>query len=385
MMKKFLFVAVIALALFSCETEVDLNAPYESKTVVFGLLDPVQDTQWIKINRTFLGDGNNLDYAAIRDSNEYKLDEFNSLVVEELLDGEVVNTFNLVPKELNNKSINGIFYGPNQTAYYFVKNGGLNEDAVYRLKLDFKDKEDVTAQTEIVKATEVAFFNEALILSSGQELKLASSDLTEVFRFLDYTGGILGDESAPFYEVAVRMNLTERVYTDATHSVLVSERPVVIEYSAGQFTEENFSGANNRINYTVSGSAFFTVLGSSLKKDDNVVYQIGQVASTPHPGTDAFDLVIYYGGRELYTYFQVNSPTTGIVQERPTYSNINNGLGLFSSRSTRVMAGIPIAGTNPSSVPNIGNILALRFSEQTSQITFCDPGAEAVEYIPTCQ
>ena len=40
------------------------------------------------------------------------------------------------------------------------------------------------------------------------------------------------------------------------------------------------------------------------------------------------------GTVELKTYIDVNKPFSGIVQERPTYKNINNGIGLFSSRFT---------------------------------------------------
>ena len=61
MNKIFALSAVAALsiaALTSCDTNVDLTAPYASTTVVFGLLDPQADTQFVKINKTFLGDGN---------------------------------------------------------------------------------------------------------------------------------------------------------------------------------------------------------------------------------------------------------------------------------------------------------------------------------------
>ena len=63
-----------ALVVFfaSCKTEVDLNAPYKNTTIIFGLLDAEQDVQFIKINKTFLGEGDNNAYAAIRDSSEYK-------------------------------------------------------------------------------------------------------------------------------------------------------------------------------------------------------------------------------------------------------------------------------------------------------------------------
>jgi hypothetical protein len=56
-MKYFLsFLTVIALLVAGCSTDVDLNAPYKSTTIVYGLLDPIADTQWVKINKTFIGD-----------------------------------------------------------------------------------------------------------------------------------------------------------------------------------------------------------------------------------------------------------------------------------------------------------------------------------------
>ena len=46
------------------------------------------------------------------------------------------------------------------------------------------------------------------------------------------------------------------------------------------------------------------------------------------------DLVMTEGSDDLKTYINVNKPFSGIVQERPVFSNINNGVGLFSSRFT---------------------------------------------------
>ena len=49
--------ATLIMGMVSCDTKVDLNAPYMSVPVVFGLLDAELDTQWVKINRTWLGEG----------------------------------------------------------------------------------------------------------------------------------------------------------------------------------------------------------------------------------------------------------------------------------------------------------------------------------------
>ena len=125
-------IAAISLAVFSsCSTDVDLTAPYASTTVVFGLLDPLADTQFVKINKTFLGDGNLNEYAMIRDSSEYKWEEFSSLRIEEYATGNPnpIATHNLQPITVHDKDVNGMFYGPSQTVYYFASPTGLNPNA----------------------------------------------------------------------------------------------------------------------------------------------------------------------------------------------------------------------------------------------------------------
>ena len=49
------FLSVIFLAtLFSCESDFDINGDYIEKVVVFGLLDYGEDTNFIRIEKTFL-------------------------------------------------------------------------------------------------------------------------------------------------------------------------------------------------------------------------------------------------------------------------------------------------------------------------------------------
>ncbi len=381
-MKYFFAFAVVALLFSSCETEVELNAPYKSTTVVYGLLDPVQDTQWIKINRTFLGDGNNFDYALVRDSSEYDFSEFKRLVVEEYLDGNKTNEWALQEKEITNKSINGIFYGPLQTVYFF-RPAALNQNAEYRLVIDFFDREDVEATTPLVQPNEITFVN--LTSSQGLTISMATKTGENSFEFNTLERSFRPDDSAPFYEVVVRFNYTEKKYTDATHTTLVSETPKHVDYFCGSYTSED--SESGKIRYTVDGEAFFNLLGNTLTNDPSIVYQIGTYdpTFTPAPETQCFETIIYAGGSELYTYIQVNTPTSGVVQERPTYSNVSNGIGLFSSRSTAAIRDIPLINSNPQQVPNTGNALAFRFSEYTNMLNFCDPGNMASGILTTCE
>ena len=43
------------IVLFSCDNSLEINADYDVENVVYGLLDKDQDTQWVRLHRTYLG------------------------------------------------------------------------------------------------------------------------------------------------------------------------------------------------------------------------------------------------------------------------------------------------------------------------------------------
>ena len=69
-----------------CTTDVELNAPYEERSLAFCLLDPAATEQWVRVNRTWLGEGNNLEIAMVADSSEYAEGEV-SISVEQFNPG----------------------------------------------------------------------------------------------------------------------------------------------------------------------------------------------------------------------------------------------------------------------------------------------------------
>jgi len=75
----------------------------------------------------------------------------------------------------------------------------------------------------------------------------------------------------------------------------------------------------------IEGKSFFNFLELNLTKDDEVVRYFNGI-----------DMLMTVGSEDLETYINVNKPITGIVQERPQFTNINNGIGLFSSRFTKI-------------------------------------------------
>jgi hypothetical protein len=47
------------------------------------------------------------------------------------------------------------------------------------------------------------------------------------------------------------------------------------------------------------------------------------------------DLIITGVTQELETYISLTNPTAAVTQDRPLYTNIENGVGIFGSRNSK--------------------------------------------------
>ena len=83
------------------------------------------------------------------------------------------------------------------------------------------------------------------------------------------------------------------------------------------------------MNTLLEGEKFFNFLRAEI-----------DTSSTKIRHFDGIDLMMTVGTTDLETYINVNRPITGIVQQRPQFTNINNGIGIFSSRFTHVRSDV---------------------------------------------
>jgi hypothetical protein len=84
--------------------------------------------------------------------------------------------------------------------------------------------------------------------------------------------------------------------------------------------------------FEFEGEKFFNFLKNELVQDPLIDRRFLSI-----------DLVMTVGSQDLKTYRIINEEITGIVQERPQFTNINNGIGLFSSRFTKTRKGFDFA------------------------------------------
>jgi hypothetical protein len=294
-------VGFILVLTWSCEEEFELNAPYQDISVIFGLIDPGEDTIFLKINKAFLGDGNVLEMAKIEDSSTYISGLHAS--IEEWENNNLIRAYQMDTITINNKE-EGTFYNPYQVIYYTPYEPVTERE--YHLKVEVNSKV-ITAQTNLVNDFSIS----------------KPSAGSKFIMFKENTKSDIEWSSAKYgkrYEIVIRIKYKE---------VLFDSPDTVYKYvDWGMGTKKSVTdkgGEEMKVSYSNDG--FYTFIDDQIPYDD-----LTEEANVKERYTNDVDFIIAVAALDFNTYMEVNEPSNSIVQERPDYSNISNGIGLLSSR-----------------------------------------------------
>lgn len=307
---RLLALSLLVVILGSCSTDVDLYADYKDITIVYGLLDPTQDTNFIKINRAFLGYGDANEIALIPDSSNYpgKLDariiEYRANVSGN--DYVKNDEYLLDTITIHNKDL-GIFYAPDQLVYYTRGRIHPQTDR-YKYRYDLViDRGDtvITATTDVV---------------GGGQFSVVPS----IMNFSSYieTGKLkwIGCPNSYIYDAVIRF-----YYTEIGPSL--DSIPHCVTWQLGTHPESTLQVEHGVYNVSYLASLFFSNIGQEIGAD-TLLTNVQRVFFEP-----SIEIEITAGGYELYNYITVNGSNSSIVQNIPDYTNINGGYGVFSSRT----------------------------------------------------
>lgn len=303
-MKRITFViaAILAVLLTACETDVDIIGDYEDTTVVYGLLNQDSNT-FIKVNKAFLGQGNALIMAKIEDSSLYSQNL--NVLMEEWDEDNMLRTITLHDTVIDNKE-EGVFYNPYQMLYH--TDAQLNDEYSYKLRVQVGDTKEVTATTNLVNN-----FGIIRPIAGGDFVKFLED--SHVANVVEWTL----DRNAKVFEVLIRFNYKEK----STGQDTILRK---MDWYLGSITINNQSiGSDLEVNYFASD--FYELCMERIPYDDPAKEQN---VSKRLPVNVEF--IFSVAAEEFATYLQVNGPSNSIVQDRPQYTNIENGIGLFSSR-----------------------------------------------------
>jgi hypothetical protein len=308
MKKIYLILSVFAIVFTACETDFDVNAEWEETTVVYGLLDATdtdieKKIQKIKISKAFLGNMDAYQMAQYADSINFDTANIDVMIYKwgfnEIEDSVSLNAVpNLRDGDIFNDSI---------VVYEFVnENSFLQKEYEYELVVkNNKSGNIVTSRTSIISTSP----SWSSFVPSQYNFGFYKKDENE---FDDKKINWRSVDGGKLYQLNILFQYSEEnTITGKLDSITIN------------WLQPLQNNSNNPINVELEGVKFFNFLKDNINENDEVIRVFNSIS-----------VQMTVGSEDLETYINVNKPITGIVQERPSFTNINNGIGLFSSRFT---------------------------------------------------
>ncbi len=309
-----LFSFVLLSGFQSCSTDVDINAPWKDITIVYGLLNQNDNIHYIKVNKSFLGDASAYEMAAISDSVQYQNITVRLFKIKTANgSSDTIKTYLFQDTIMDKDS--GIFATDNNIIYFsteaLITASEANNIEDYSFALNIyipKYDKTVTGSTKLISKLLVSKPN-----SYQPTINLSGINGYDV-EWTSTAGAML-------YQLTLGFHYYEITTTDTTEHYL--------EYPLATRTSQTDQG-DEKITQNINGNTFFQYLSSHIEANDN----IRRIAKEK-----CLDFIFVVGSTDLNTYIEVSSPSNGIVQEKPAYTNINNGIGIFSARFDKTIFG----------------------------------------------
>lgn len=333
-MKKNIVLFLSLLFFFSCNNELDINGELRETTIVYGLLNHADTIQYLKIYKAFLTEENTL-IAAGNPENIYYYDSIEVYIETVQTEGSTFYQRIDFDTTTSISKSPGFFSNPYQVLYQ-SKPGQpmLNNEQMYQVVIQNKyTGKKTTATTPLINAP----------LSSNPYKWIAANVGSAVPIFNPFsTFRLEVPNNAAQLELLLEFRYLEK---DRLSGEITKKGPIIARLA----NTKNLK-FNDFFDLSLSGNAFLTAVSQNIAYNPDVIRY-----------DDTSSIVIIVAGEELVRYNEVNSPSLGIVEERPSYTNVSNGLGLVSCRFHHRYPKIMISKRAVDS---------LKYSTQTSHLGF---------------
>ncbi len=324
---------ITALSLPSCKNELDVLAPGEESVSVYGILNPSEPVQNIRINKIYLTSGDAI--AAGQDASQinYGPNELR-VSLQRFNTGSTTPTLTTVGNSTKKEIVltetvvttaGGNF---NQNQRIWQTTDKLFTSGEYKLTVKILSSgKEITAQTIVidsVKSDIMPFRYHATLypMHCGYILDSPPGTGTPQNAYIGYP--VLNPKikfksipKAKLYDVIMRFHYIDSLFGGSANREFVDFNFATQKSSTivgSEFMEVSFS---------VDG--FYTNLASEISKKS--------VTGIKNRTSHYMEYIVYAGNETLNTFLQINAPSTSIAQDKPNYSNINGGIGVFACRS----------------------------------------------------
>ncbi|MCD6068126.1 MAG: hypothetical protein K0S33_2952 [Bacteroidetes bacterium] len=320
-MRKIFVFGVLSFVLLvsnSCKNDLDSLAPYVESVAVYGLIDPNDSVNYIRVNRVFLGQGNANEIAQIQDSVYFKPNEA-SVIVEKYWNNIKKQTY--VFSETYEVPLQPGTFNTNQLIYKSTQKFKSDSSGKYfEYKLIVKVSEtgkEFTATTKLIEGVTPANSGSALcnagiqncFFTQGSYGITTVSNASSNMKFLSpVNAAICGFKMRLYYTTEYLNGTRENKYFDFVQGNQVTSS----------------TGGDEVMDFSFKGLQWYTAVGSGIQNEPNF----------KEHQADSMGFIFNFGGNEYNLYRTINNISGSFGQEKPIYTNISNGgVGVFSSRT----------------------------------------------------
>jgi len=288
-----------------CGNEVEISAPYKDIPVVYCILNPGDSVHYLRLEKSFNGEANAYEMAQQADSIYYPDAE---VYLERWSDNKMQEQFNMIPVTIAPR-INGVFAeDPNRL---YATSSELIPNNEYRLNIRIPSTgAEISARTHLVNDFRIIkpeYYRKSLPFSS-----YGNNTIVE-WVTARYTRA---------FHLQIRFHYLEINGEDTVRNTAY--------WNIANFVADN-DGGGIKMETNISHRAFYKWLGSKLSPVSEPVFRLAARKS--------LDFWFTVGGDELYTYIQIYRPDDNIPKEHLVFTNISNGIGIFSSRFEKGITG----------------------------------------------
>jgi hypothetical protein len=299
--------AVLSLIAVSCSNELEINTPTDPVPVVWCLLNPDVKDQYVRLGRSFLNDPENPGNPPVTDSTVWSVPV--TVYIEEMQNGLSVNIFPFHPVAAPPKD-SGFF--PEDNLRLYQANFQPNRLATYRLYVHFPDDNRiVTGVTTISGRPEV---NDPMDIP-GRKISLQSD--------VQFTARWGPGEGRGIYQGLFIINYSEILNEQSSvYQVFLHMDPVLGLGSEMEMTD------------ILSGNRFLKEMVKQIPVREGTERNVINV-----------QFKLYKGGEELALQTSPDLQETTISNTLNQYTNLTNGIGIFSSMQQVTINNLQLSNT----------------------------------------
>lgn len=307
----------ISAIVSSCNDDLNLVGDFVETPVVIGILNQAETTHFVKVTRTFIGDGETSSLAIAQNPDSSYFNQVDITVQEILSNGSNGRTFNLHDTIIENKDVNGAFYAPEQKVYVFYtpEDSPLIDNARYAITINIDNgRIVVTGETELVNGLNLA----NTLIGNNKPLRFTDSGTSlGVYQ----SQAITVDQVGNARKLNAKIRIDYREYLTPTDSIDKS-----ILWNLGD--ADLALGTNSHV-FVAEGTSFYNLIKSNIAVDP----------SLDKRRLVGVELLVTGASEDLASYIEVNQPSSNLAQNKPEYTNLDvtegfKVIGVFTSRFT---------------------------------------------------